>query len=210
MTIVKTLTERELFTTPQGTENGLPTLNTDALYVIGNWVANDQAAMERVVAWSTRVPDWQQETWGMDDGLKGMPSAGEWAGALDVLNPTCGAAFCAAGNTIAYSSEFRLNYKHGNTQQAIPIKATGQFDDKGRMIYADSGDPINTPDAAQQILGLTGNEADDFFSEENTAEYMRARINGFCDDRDLPHLFPDAGSTDQRFYDSEFCDDTED
>lgn len=189
-------TERDVFATQYDNE-GVQTLNTDALYALGLWVQEDQASLERVFNWAN-APMWDQGTWGRDDEKEyAMPDQGDWSGALDALNPTCGAAFCLAGNAVAYSKEYRADWGGGHGDRAIPIEPTGEIDTRGMPIYQDVPGAQHTyvPDAAQKILGLDDTERHHLFEEGNSAEYILVRINGFCEARGLPLLFPDFNAT---------------
>lgn len=134
---------------------------------------------------------WNQGVWAQ---IGGDDEPEEVAARLEKgRNGVCGTAFCAAGQA-AHLGGYRLLINlEGSASNCIEEQATGRIDDRGRAIYEDvpGAQPRSISEVGRETLGLTNQEASDFFEGEREVEEWKEIINSACQSRGLPPEYPD-------------------
>lgn len=197
------------FTTQPTYNTDLPNLNTDMILDLIDWAQRSEdrrLTLDEVEKWGW----WDQGSWGYVTSNTDVDGVRiNWSSMGDedkekVRNGVCKTAFCMAGDA-AVRAGYRFDfpnflggedYEDGAAgSRVIKQRPTGRFTPFGREIWEDDpsdGGRYDAEAVGQRAIGLASDEAEMFFSGNNTLEMLREMANRFAMDRRLPLLFPNS------------------
>lgn len=188
-------------------------LNTEAIRLLIGWAEGDRdfiLAHRGMEQWGS----WEQGTWA-DVQFDAPNAVNPDTETVDVgvalteyeqavANGTCQSSFCMAGQAVVQAG-YRLGVHPGwlgegvrvqdNTSRCVEQRPTGRFWPSGRPVMEDvpGRDAESIPDVAQEILGITFDERDQFFNGSNTIEDLKIIANEICRHHDEPIMYPEVG-----------------
>lgn len=202
-----------------------PTMNAEMLYDLIAWAEFDQDELTKPLTLAERFArwgHWGQGAWSIKTIRQ--PMTMEQA-QVALSNGACQTSYCMAGQAVV-QSHYRIIYtdRYDIAQDGV-LKPDQQLIAEFCIRQIESLDPttglttrVDDPtaerryisDVAQEVLGLDYDEASRFFEANNDLDDLKQMVNGFCDTRRLPLLYPTHGIWEDPDDDDDYEDEDED
>lgn len=180
----------------------LPMLNTSLILDLIQWAEISEGKANLLAEKFPHWGRWDQSNWASltNEKKKDLDVSKLPRIPLEAEGGVCNTSYCMAGQAVV-QSDYRLVYGSRIVEgretiyadQAMPQRPSGKVSKRGWAIWEDvpGAEPVSVEFAGEQVLGLTGAEADLFFGGDNGLDDLKMMANRFANARGLPFLFPD-------------------
>lgn len=167
----------------------LPELNATLLFDLVRWAEMDEQDIQFTEAKFRNWGHWYQGHWAQTE----MPELTEEERQA-LRNGACQTSYCIAGQAV-HQGGYRLDYESdGYANNVVQQRMTDLRTPRGVPIWEDvpGAQRQDIAEVAQELLGLTSDEAGNLFGGDNEVGHLKQYANLFALARRLPPLFADA------------------